>query len=225
MDKIEKYCRENKMRFDTLQPDSGLWVDISTELEKDVLSLNQRKFTGLKWAIMIVALCSLGLTGIWIYQHQSMLFDQQPVSSLEKGMNFPDISLRSPQGELVSLNSLKGKIVLVEFWASYSKVCTNENCFYFQPIYHEYKDRGFEVFGVSIDTSAVEWIAGIERDGLPWIQVADVNGPSEDLKKLYDADRLPTTYLLDENGTIIDININAANLRAKLNELLAFNQL
>ncbi|MEM7040811.1 MAG: TlpA disulfide reductase family protein, partial [Bacteroidota bacterium] len=141
--------------------------------------------------------------------------------ALEVGNEFPEIALRNPFGELVPLSSLKPNVVLVEFWASYSKVCTEEHCWYFLPLYEQYKDKGFEIYGVSVDTSAQHWLTGIERDDLPWIQVADIGEKESELWKQFEITELPTTFLLDEKGNIIAKNIGRDELEKHLETLLA----
>lgn len=144
----------------------------------------------------------------------------QSARALEVGQPFPELSLRNPYGELIPLSSLKGKVVLVEFWASYSKVCTEEHCYYFQPLYEQYREHGFEIYAVSVDSSAHGWIEGIERDALPWINVADIGEAHPEIPGRFRVEDLPTTYLLDQEGRIIARNVEKDDLEGYLEGLL-----
>jgi peroxiredoxin len=217
MSDIEKFFKENKEAFDTLEPDASAWEGLDTKLDAKA---EQPRNNWWKIAAGIILLIGVSIAAFYVFQEQEE--QQSHIVGLEEGMTFPNLQLRSPDGELIPISSLEGKIVLVEFWASYSKICTEENCYFFQPIYNEFKNKGFEIYGVSVDTSAVEWIKGINRDELPWIQVADLGSAQPELIKKYAINELPTTFLLDQNGKIIAKDINADELETKLNELLVY---
>lgn len=220
MDNIENFFRQHKEDFDVLQPDAESWEAIvqgQQKLTKQRPIYQQRKF----WLLVLVA--SL-LIAWWQYQpHVSPPPVYAEGCQLEKGMVFPDIKLRSPDGQLVALSSLQGKVVLVEFWASYSMVCTEENCYYFKPIYEEFKDRGFEIYAVSVDSSAHSWINAIERDQLPWVQVSDLGGEQSELVEKFKIKKLPAVFLLNEKGEILEVEVDTKTLRDKLNKLLAYH--
>ena len=135
---------------------------------------------------------------------------------------FPNIELRNPNGEMIALSSLQGKVVLVEFWASYCMLCTEEHCYYFKPLYETYKDHGFEIYSVSIDSSATNWLQVIERDQLDWVQVSDLMGNDSPVNEKFEVNSLPTNYLLDRNGKILAKNIPVEDLEETLSHLLAY---
>ena len=139
-------------------------------------------------------------------------------------MLFPDVSLRNPDGEAIALSSLKGKVVLVEFWASYCMVCTEEHCYYFKPLYNTFKDKGFEIYSVSVDSSANNWLKMIDRNELDWIQVSDLMGKDSPISKQFAVNALPTNYLLDQNGKIIAKNVDVSKLEETLPSLLAYKE-
>jgi len=109
--------------------------------------------------------------------------------------------------------------VLIDFWASWCKPCRLENP-HVVKLYKEYRDRGFEVYGVSLDKNKQAWVNAIQQDGLEWIHVSDLQFWNSTAAKLYDVSSIPQTYLIDEDGKIIAKNLRAAELGKKLKEIL-----
>ncbi len=116
----------------------------------------------------------------------------------------------------VSLSSLKGKYVLVDFWASWCGPCRNENP-KVVAAYNKYNSKGFEVLSVSVDEDEAKWLEAVKTDGLIWTNVRDVN---KEVGKQYAIRNIPTTLLLDKEGKIIGKNLRGAELEEKLAELL-----
>ena len=130
-------------------------------------------------------------------------------------MNFPDVN-----GNNISLSSLRGKIVLLDFWASWCGPCRKENPFVVN-LYNKFKNEGFDIYSVSLDNDKNKWINAIQQDGLVWKNhVSDLNGWQSAGAAKYMVRSIPQTFLIDKNGTIIDIGLRGEALENKLNELL-----
>lgn len=132
----------------------------------------------------------------------------------------PDISLPSPEGKTIKLSSLRGKVVLVDFWASWCGPCRRENPNVVR-MYNQYKDKGFTVYSVSLDEKADAWKKAILDDGLIWPNhVSDLKGWNTPMTQLYGFNGIPYTVLLDREGKIIATNLRGADLEQKLKEIL-----
>lgn len=134
------------------------------------------------------------------------------------GSTAPEITLLNPEDDTVSLSSLRGKYVLLDFWASWCRPCRIEN-----PNlvinYKKYHDKGFEIFQVSLDKNKDSWISAIESDQLTWIHVSDLQFWNSAAAKLYRVQSIPASFLLDKNGKIIAKNLRGDALEAKLSEI------
>ena len=135
------------------------------------------------------------------------------------GGEAPEISLMSPDNKKVTLSSLRGKIVMIDFWASWCGPCRRENPNVVR-LYQKYKDKGFEIMGVSLDTDRNRWKAAIEADGLTWIHGSDLKGWRSAPAGLYQVHSIPQTFLLDKEGKIIAKGLRGEALANKLEELL-----
>ncbi|MEQ8324179.1 MAG: TlpA disulfide reductase family protein [Vicingaceae bacterium] len=157
------------------------------------------------------------------YPNSSYLVEfHKVVESMRKlavGTAAPDIILPNADGEMVSLSSLRGKVVLVDFWASWCKPCRMENPNVVKA-YKKYNAKGFEVFGVSLDKERAAWLQAIEVDQLNWIQVSDLQFWNSSVVKLYDIKGIPFALLLDRDGKIIAKNLRGPALQNKLEEIL-----
>jgi thiol-disulfide isomerase/thioredoxin len=146
------------------------------------------------------------------------------VASLKRtdiGQPFPDITLKNPDDHPVSLSDYagKGKYVLIDFWASWCGPCRNANP-QVVALYQRYKNKGFEIVGISLDRGKKEWVDAIESDHLVWPHMSDLNYWQSAAAKLYSVSSIPYTVLLDKNGKIIAKGLRVGELRAKLAELL-----
>lgn len=132
----------------------------------------------------------------------------------------PDIKLQDPEGTERSLADLKGKVVLIDFWASWCRPCRKENPNVVKA-YNKYKSKGFEIFSVSLDNNKDKWKKAIQQDGLIWDgHVSDLGGWRSAPAALYGVRSIPQTFLLDKDGKIIAKNLRGNALETKLAELL-----
>jgi len=134
-------------------------------------------------------------------------------ASLMIGGVAPDIKLNGPDGKPVSLSSLRGKVVLIDFWASWCAPCRRENPNVVK-MYQKYKDQGFEIFGVSLDNDANRWKGAIQTDGLTWFHGSDLMGWKSKPAQMYQVHSIPATFLLDKQGKIIAKGLRGAELEA-----------
>jgi len=136
------------------------------------------------------------------------------------GIEAPDIIQKTPQGSDLSLSSLRGKVVLIDFWASWCKPCRMENPTVVAA-YNKYKDKGFTVLSVSLDKERDAWMNAIAQDGLVWPNhVSDLQLWNNAAAKLYGVQSIPAAFLIDANGIIIGRDLRGEELEAKLKEVL-----
>lgn len=131
----------------------------------------------------------------------------------------PDFTLDDPEGKPIQLSSLRGKFVLIDFWASWCGPCRQENPNVVR-MYDKFKDKGFSIYGVSLDKEANAWKAAIKKDNLTWLHGSDLKYWNSVVAQTYGVSAIPATYLLDKEGKVIAKNLRGAALEAKLAELL-----
>lgn len=132
-----------------------------------------------------------------------------------------EMLLSTPEGKEIALSSLRGKYVLIDFWASWCAPCRNENPNVVK-LYKKYKDQGFTVYSVSLDDDPVAWKKAIVKDGLIWPNhVSDLKGQNSSLPKLYNFTGIPHTVLLNKEGNIIGSGLRGESLEQKLKEIFS----
>ncbi|MFN5458405.1 MAG: thioredoxin-like domain-containing protein [Bacteroidota bacterium] len=139
-------------------------------------------------------------------------------SLLSKGSLAPEINLQNPNSKSISLSSLKGKYVLIDFWASWCKPCIKDMPDV-KKLYSKYKGKGFEILGVSLDENKDAWIDAISEYELPWLHVSDLGGWNSSAAKTYEVNSIPFTVLIDPDGKIIEKGLRGTALDEKLNEI------
>ena len=139
---------------------------------------------------------------------EKQMLQQQAGAAIQVGQPAPDISLPGPDGKTRSLASLKGKVVLLDFWASWCRPCRMANPHVVE-VYNKYKSKGFDVFSVSLDRPGQKdaWVAAIKQDGLVWdSHVSDLQFWNSAPAATYGVRSIPHTFLIDRNGNIAAIN-------------------
>lgn len=136
----------------------------------------------------------------------------------EQGENSPEITLPAPDGIEVALSSLRGKVVLVQFWAAVDRASRIQNPVLVEA-YNKYKRKGFEIYQVSVDVNRAEWVDAIDKDKLRWINVGDMEG-SKLAAAVYNIQSVPFNYLLNEEGEIVAKNLRGPALDKALAQLL-----
>jgi thiol-disulfide isomerase/thioredoxin len=139
--------------------------------------------------------------------------------SLRVGFAPPDIALPDTSGKIIKLSSLKGKVVLIDFWASWCGPCRREIP-YVKQAYDAYHSKGFEVYGVSLDKNGESWKATIRSEKMNWIHVSELKYWQSEIVTQYGIESIPFMILLDKDGKIVAKNLRGASLNQKVSELI-----
>lgn len=134
------------------------------------------------------------------------------------GNSYADFAQRDINGKLRKLSEFNGKVVLLEFWGSWCGPCRKQNPELVK-IYNEFKEKGFEIFGVGAETKKEEWLDAVKTDGLTWTNVTDYKGDKNKAALIYGVSYYPTNFLIDKNGVIVARDLKGDKLREKLREL------
>ncbi len=143
----------------------------------------------------------------------------QYASTTNGTITAPEIAMKNPEGKNLKLSDLRGKVVLIDFWASWCGPCRQENPNVVR-LYKKYQNKGFTVFSVSLDEDINAWKSAIQKDGLIWQNhVSDLKGWQTPLIKTYGFEAIPFTVLVNKEGKVIGTNLRGEQLEQKLEEL------
>ena len=145
------------------------------------------------------------------------------IKGVSVGASAPEITLNDTTGKPVPLSSLRGKYVLIDFWASWCGPCRAENPNVVR-MYNKFKDKGFAIYSVSLDQAKANWTKAIRNDNLTWTHVSDLKFWQSAAAQQYGVQAIPATFLLDKDGKIIAKNLRGEALEQKLEEILKGGQ-
>jgi len=134
------------------------------------------------------------------------------------GAESPDFAMSDLHGNEIKLSDFKGKVVLIDFWASWCGPCRRENP-HVVKLYEKYQDDGFEILGVSLDNSQAKWEQAVAKDQLTWPQVSDLKGWKNEVAQMYSVKSIPHTVLLDKEGKILAHKLRGPALDNALKEI------
>ncbi|MCC7231944.1 MAG: AhpC/TSA family protein [Bacteroidia bacterium] len=188
---------------------------------QSIASLSAMKFLNQQTSLNLLDSLEKSLTvlypgNLYVKDFSKMMVE---LHKLPAGSEAPEILLPTPEGTMLSLHSFRGKVVLVDFWASWCGPCRKENPFVVS-LYKKYHPEGFEIFGISLDDNATAWKEAIKKDGITWPQVSDLKKWNSECVRTYGVDAIPFSVLLDREGNIVAKGLRGADLEQKIKETL-----
>ncbi|MCU4156472.1 AhpC/TSA family protein [Carboxylicivirga sp. A043] len=152
-------------------------------------------------------------------QQQHQKFAEELIASKAAESGYVDIEAPNIQGDTIKLSSLQGKTIIVNFWASWDEKSVAANR-HLKKMYNKHKNKGLEVYSVSLDKSKVLWESTIKKEGYTWVDVSDLKYTNSFPARLYNIQQLPSNYIISPKGEIIGKNLFGNRLTDKLNEIL-----
>ena len=168
------------------------------------------------------------LVGEFEEKHQTLKITKklkERLQLLEKtsvGGTISEIEMPNSLNELISLSDIRAKYTLIDFWASWCPPCRTESKL-LNGLYNAYNAKGFEIYGISLDSKRESWLNAIEKDKRIWTEVSTVEGFKSKVSVEYGITSLPTNFLIDASGKIIAVNIHGKELKEKIDELFLEN--
>lgn len=136
-----------------------------------------------------------------------------------KRMDAPEIIQPDMNGIPFDVATLRGKVVLVEFWASWCGPCRRENP-HLKKAYEEFRDKNFEIVSISLDTDARRWKWAVEKDEMNWINLGDLRGPENELANKLGIRSIPFNFLIDQQGKVVAFDLRGKELSKQLSKML-----
>ncbi len=223
------YAAETEEEAKKAEANYMAYIEQATEKIKSFVKENDHPFV----SVLAVSMLDAGEHYDYLDELSQRLLEKYPSSEIAQsyrgeieavqktaiGQPAPEIELTAPDGKKIALSSLKGKYVLIDFWASWCGPCRKENPNVVK-MYKKYQDKDFEIFGVSLDREREDWLQAIEEDGLDWLHVSDLKFWQSEVVPLYRIEGIPMTVLIDKDGKIIAKNLRGKALEDKLEEIL-----
>jgi peroxiredoxin len=217
--------RDKASWLKAIEDDGLTWVHVSDLQFWNSAGAKTYNVTGIPYTVLLDKegkIIAKGLRGASLEQKLEEIFGSVSNESNNVGLDVgdvaPELEFNSPEGNPVKLSSLRGKYVLIDFWASWCGPCRRENPNNVK-LYNKYRNKGFEIYGVSLDQNKDSWKEAIKKDGLEWVHVSDLKYWNSEAAKIYKVEAIPHTVLLDKNGRIIAVNLRGETLTKKLNEI------
>ncbi|MCC1484141.1 TlpA disulfide reductase family protein [Winogradskyella immobilis] len=216
--------------FQQIESDSDFNVKLYEKLDTIITQNPKSQFSG-------TILSEIAADPIFSYQQVYNLFNKLDISTqrseeiksikasllklknIKVGTILKDFQLTDSKGKYINTKDLKKAILLIEFWATYCAPCREDNPKLVE-IYTDYKEKGFEIYGVSFDLKKESWIKAIKDDNLYWTNTFAEKGSQSEAIKSLGIQQLPSNFLVDTNGKILSIDIKPADLRQYLERYL-----
>ncbi|MBN4070955.1 TlpA family protein disulfide reductase [Crocinitomix catalasitica] len=221
MSEIDKLIVGNKGSFDRLEPGEDGWKKVAAGLKPGQRSADASRgkirYLYLKVAAVFIVLVGISSLLLIDFDNNSGLTENSPNPTTLDELR--DITLLSPQGIPVTFDPTQNRYTLVQFWSSGSAICTEDACYYYIPAYEKYRDKGFEIYAISLDNDWDDWVTAIEENEFPWTHASDLQGFESPVCAECNITSVPTTFLLNHRGDIVARDLEATELEATLDRL------